>query len=739
MVNRTYVCALVALVILVSTSFSVLAISPIVKEKLGGQKGNSIYSFNNVSPFQTTLPEEDKSGGNGMFAATSLGIEVIWPIEGYYYITDYMEFEIETDTNTTCQYSFEGSEFKQMTYGNSTTHYDYLFDLQDNMQGPPYVPYFLEFRCVEDAQTELTASTFFWINTSELDRHFLRYDLEDWIYFYSTIEWSGDHEGILEVYRAMYNTSESSYDRVKVYVFDNPGSIQNFLDEMIYGDFDNVSVETFEESNIYSFRSDWGVELRGWNSDNYFVIHQFFVAGNSTPIPINVSPEMLSAYLGKYPSDLRYGVCGDGHMDILNLEGLTEECDGDLETEICGSELGECTIGEIARECQVDCTWGEWSGCSGVGPENETCDGLDNDCDEEIDEDFPELGEICFSGLGECRSEGIYECSLSGLSSECNAILGMPQEELCDGLDNDCDGETDEDEVCVIRLTINSPSQEVFDGRRVQFNVTTNLEVDEVTYIDTAEDRPRERTLCRRNCFGYGNDRERTKSFRDGFHNVTFKAIKDGAVVDEKTAEFRTDSKDPQITKTEPRKGFSNGGFNAEFREDNPVRLILSYGNDQTGFRDFEVSIEQSCTLDNKYECEAEVDVSGYHGQEISYWFNLTDILGQTDQSRERELDVDVVAPILNNPGSYWIQGEERYERYIYFTFNVTEPNFDEINYVDWNDRTPRERRLCSRLSDGICEKRKRFVDGEHNLTIYIKDEAGNTFESNLYFAVGSA
>ena len=37
----------------------------------------------------------------------------------------------------------------------------------------------------------------------------------------------------------------------------------------------------------------------------------------------------------------------------------------------------------------------------------ETCDGIDNDCDRETDEDFPDLGNDCFSeGQGECQAPG---------------------------------------------------------------------------------------------------------------------------------------------------------------------------------------------------------------------------------------------------------------------------------------------------------------------------------------------
>ncbi|MEK6862264.1 MAG: hypothetical protein AABY07_09955, partial [Nanoarchaeota archaeon] len=74
--------------------------------------------------------------------------------------------------------------------------------------------------------------------------------------------------------------------------------------------------------------------------------------------------------------------------------------------------------------------------------------------------------------------------------------------------------------------------------------------------------------------------------------------------------------------------------------------------------------------------------------------------------------------------------------RRVTFIFDITEDNFDEINYIDYSDTKPRERRLCSRLRDGICEIRKTFSRGEHNLTFTILDEAGNSVQESLVFTI---
>ena len=147
-----------------------------------------------------------------------------------------------------------------------------------------------------------------------------------------------------------------------------------------------------------------------------------------------------------------FPAAGSGCTSAAELcDGRDNDCDGETD-EIgdlaaggvvgvaCGTAVGLCITGVAA------CRQGALL-CDGEGgPQPESCDGQDNDCDGETDEraDLASAGVAgigCGTAVGRCE-QGIQECAAGALI--CDGAT-VPRPETCDGTDEDCDGEIDEE------------------------------------------------------------------------------------------------------------------------------------------------------------------------------------------------------------------------------------------------------------------------------------------------------
>lgn len=152
-------------------------------------------------------------------------------------------------------------------------------------------------------------------------------------------------------------------------------------------------------------------------------------------------------------------VIGDEVCDEID-----NDCDGEtdegfsllIDAENCGAcgvtcdvsnGVGRCMTGECkVGSCfpgYLDLNGDLTDGCECNQEDSERCDGLDNDCDGLIDEDFG-VGSACVIGEGVCRAAGRLVCVQEDQAT-CDATPGLEMAEVCDGLDNDCDGVSDED------------------------------------------------------------------------------------------------------------------------------------------------------------------------------------------------------------------------------------------------------------------------------------------------------
>ncbi|MBI4153833.1 hypothetical protein HY501_00700, partial [Candidatus Woesearchaeota archaeon] len=109
----------------------------------------------------------------------------------------------------------------------------------------------------------------------------------------------------------------------------------------------------------------------------------------------------------------------------------------------CGSNIGQCQAGIRV------CTNGQWGECAGnVGPSLETCDGVDNNCNSQVDEDACSPTQ-CADGASRPCGSNIGECEAGvrictgGSWGECTGSIA-PSQETCDGKDNNCNAVVDD-------------------------------------------------------------------------------------------------------------------------------------------------------------------------------------------------------------------------------------------------------------------------------------------------------
>ncbi|MCA2976839.1 MAG: putative metal-binding motif-containing protein, partial [Myxococcaceae bacterium] len=181
---------------------------------------------------------------------------------------------------------------------------------------------------------------------------------------------------------------------------------------------------------------------------------------------------------GAFPTCDATSVGADGGTQRFSApetcDGQDNDCDGlnDDGNPGGGAACKALAAQGVCRDGALACTGGSLM-CQAGPSSTEVCDGLDNDCDGDTDESAglgsPKLSRTCYTGpagtfsgvcgatpgptcspLGICRGVPLFctagafpTCSASTLAPD-GGMQRLPETEVCDGVDNDCDGALNE-------------------------------------------------------------------------------------------------------------------------------------------------------------------------------------------------------------------------------------------------------------------------------------------------------
>jgi RHS repeat-associated protein len=132
----------------------------------------------------------------------------------------------------------------------------------------------------------------------------------------------------------------------------------------------------------------------------------------------------------------------------LSCNGKDDDCNGLVDDGFVPVQLAQtCGTGDCRRAAQQVCAAGQLVvSCTPGLPQSTTdatCNGRDEDCSGAADEDFVGVATVC--GLGVCASQGTTSCVAGVLRDSCVPRTGAANDATCNNIDDDCDGRVDED------------------------------------------------------------------------------------------------------------------------------------------------------------------------------------------------------------------------------------------------------------------------------------------------------
>ena len=311
-------------------------------------------------------------------------------------------------------------------------------------------------------------------------------------------------------------------------------------------------------------------------------------------------------------------------------------------------------------------------------------------------------------------------CYVHGTWSHCNAL---------DPADctNNGGGDPVEFDLTPPILKVISPAKYSISNTRKLFLNFSLDEVATVYYRDANKPTISWIKVCDK-CSAGNPSYAKLRTFAEGNNSLIFRAVD---VVDNEAyvaSNFFIDSTKPRIYRTEPRaNSFAEGTFEVQFKESNPKKLTLHYGNDTAN-----VDLSKCYEAMSKKNCEVTVNLNKYDGKTIGYYFEIEDIAGNKYSSRTTLVKVDTTAPVVKNPTSFFkVNG-----RYVEFNLSINETNLYKVAAVKTVGTRTITSTFCTRLTNGYCYKKQSFTPGDYSLSIQVIDKAGHSIALPATFTI---
>ncbi len=129
--------------------------------------------------------------------------------------------------------------------------------------------------------------------------------------------------------------------------------------------------------------------------------------------------------------------------------GIDDNCSGQVDEDYVNVATS-CGVGGCGRTGTATCVSGNVSNScvAGTPAANDTsCNGVDDNCNGSTDEGYVSVTTSC--GVGACSASGVTSCITGAVQNSC--VIGAPaaSDPTCNGIDDDCDGTLDENYVSV--------------------------------------------------------------------------------------------------------------------------------------------------------------------------------------------------------------------------------------------------------------------------------------------------